>query len=603
MEKVRRVISKYLYNVNGIGHYVLDVGTGSAIMALSLAEMGIRCITIEKSQKAFKEAKKFINKSITVTQPLLMNMDARKMDFIDNTFDCVVAYRSMHHIENAEIALNEMFRVCKPGGKIIIIEHNKNVNDALDIISAYNGEKHPNCIDTNEIICELNKKNGNIILHETEIGWLCEFTKSGNIAETHLDISNCNLFLGSVKDKKYYFDYKKSVFSYYKEECLIPVDFKIEKSKVSCAQTICLNLANQCNLNCSYCYADGGNYGNSELLMKANVAQKGIDRFIKPTNNDLHVILFGGEPLINKSVIKEILNKNGKTLTYSINTNATLLDEDIISILVENGVKISISIDGTRNTHDSQRKYSNEKPTYDVIVNKLKMFSSEIMEQLWARVTVTNRSISIYEDIMHLLSLGFKKIDMSFVAGNKEFSENKNNIEKWMDDIDRLAATSIELWLNNGVIIYPFTKVYQSMIHGLKAQTTCTAGREMLSIQPDGKIVPCFKFNNIILGDLENKGLNQEEVLDFEHYKGTVRKLVCEGCWAYEFCGGLCPKDINTIINIQEYRCMLIQYLVRRSLLYFCDFYVNEPQKFNIKGLQYEMRKWIDKVRGGLNND
>lgn len=128
-------LRKYVSNTIGLGKYALDVGTGSANMALSLTEMGVRCITIEKSANAFAKASEIIRDSSIEHKPLLLKMDAGEMTFLDNTFDFVVAYKSMHHIKNAKLALDEMYRVCKPGGTIVIIEHTKSIQSALSFFT------------------------------------------------------------------------------------------------------------------------------------------------------------------------------------------------------------------------------------------------------------------------------------------------------------------------------------------------------------------------------------------------------------------------------------------------------------------------------------
>lgn len=519
------------------------------------------------------------------------------MTFLDHTFDFVVVYKSMHHIKNAKLALDEIYRVCKPGGTIVIVEHTKSIQNALSFFYTNRGEKHPNCIDMDSILKELREKEGTFIVRDTEIGTICVFQKKGSINISNIEEDSSHIDLGVLENKHYYFDSFSNELSLFRNDSKEKVLIKKEATDYCLAHSLCLNLANMCNLSCEYCYADGGNYGQVETIMSSEIAQKGIDWFAA-YNSSPHIILFGGEPLINKKVIQDIINHNGKNLTYSINTNATLLDEDILNVLIENNVKVSISIDGTCKTHNSQRVYKDGTHTYEHIVEKLHKLPESIMKKLWARVTITNKSFSIYDEIISLINLGFKKIDMSFVSGNKHFSERLENLSQWLEDIDKLAALSIQKWINNEVVIYPFVKVFQSVIYDRDAQQTCTAGREMLSLQPNENIVPCFKFNNYPLGTLNN-GISQEKVCDFEQYKKTIRTLICDGCWAYKFCGGLCPKDLITVINIQKSRCYLIQQLVRRSLLHFADSYINNADKFFKQSLQNKMSKWLIAVNGG----
>lgn len=590
------VLDRFLLDAKGLGKYTLDIGTGSANMALSLAELGIRCITIENSKSALKQANENIQNSLIKNKPLLLEMDARNTTFLDDTFDFVIAYKTMHHIKNANLALDEMYRVCKPGGRIIIIEHSEIIRNAILLYTRESGAQHPNHIDVSSISKIMGEKSGNLCSFDTEIGTILVFDKKG-IKKTSCLVDNSSIIkIGGTDKRNFYYDYNNDCLSYSDEDDYIEIPIKKSNHNSSPAHSLCLNLANQCNLNCKYCYADGGNYGHVESKMSTSVAQKGINWFREHNGNQIHVIFFGGEPLLNPKTIDDILDENKSSLSYSINTNATLLEPQILEKLIRNNVKVSISIDGEKKTHDSQRVFKDNTPTYDVIVAKLKYIQQETMRKLWARVTVTNRTCSFYEDILSLIDIGFKKIDLSFVSGNKDFSETDVQISLWKKDIDKLAKLALEKWLNNEVLIYPFVKIFQSILYGQEAQQTCTAGREMLSLQPDENIVPCFKFTDYLLGTLD-QGIDQRKISEFEQFKNNQRVLICDGCWAYKFCGGLCPKDYKTVIRIQERRCSLIQCLVQYSLLYFCDMYTKTPKAFDKQNMQHKMSQWLKIIK------
>lgn len=596
MVKLVDEIREYLGEVKGLGKYVLDVGTGSANMALALAEDNIRCISIEKSQKAYLIAKDKIAISKVAYKPLLLKVDARKMPFLNETFSCVVAYKSMHHIESAEIALDEMIRVCKEGGNIVIIEHHKDVRSAIDFMSERNGTKHPSCIDINTIYNYLKKKRGIVSLINTSVGVLCIFKKSGNLKQYNLEEKKTNIEIGELNNNLFLYDSFKNILKVKNINNNLATNIiyaKNDYNKVT--SSLCLNLANRCNMKCKYCYADGGSYGQIEKDMSEEIALAGIE-FMRKRRIINHIILFGGEPLLNSAAIKDIIKKYGKEFTYSINTNATLLTEDILKLFKEYNVKVSISIDGSRETHDSQRVFNNSLPTYDVIQRNIDKIPHDLLKDIWARVTVTNRTSSIYDDIVSIIKMGFTKIDMSFVSGNKDFSEDESVLKLWQKDIKRLVPFSLNEWLNGNIIIYPFVKIYQSILFGKKAQDTCTAGREMYSLQPNGEIVPCFKFSNYPIGYIDDD-IKSSMVAEFEQYKQQVRNIVCDNCWVYDLCGGLCPKDFVTIINIQQLRCRLIQYIVKTSLLYLGDLYFREPFKFDKVKYSYSAINWIRTIK------
>ena len=173
------VLDRFLLDAKGLGKYTLGIGTGSANMALSLAELGIRCITIENSKSALKQANENIQNSLIKNKPLLLEMDARNTTFLDDTSDFVIAYKTMHHIKNANLALDEMYRVCKPGGRIIIIEHSEIIRNAILLYTRESGAQHPNHIDVSSISKIMGEKSGNLCSFDTEIGTILVFDKKG----------------------------------------------------------------------------------------------------------------------------------------------------------------------------------------------------------------------------------------------------------------------------------------------------------------------------------------------------------------------------------------------------------------------------------------
>lgn len=275
------------------------------------------------------------------------------------------------------------------------------------------------------------------------------------------------------------------------------------------------------------------------------------------------------------------------------------MDEAFIEAMNKYNGKISLSIDGKGEIHNKLRVYKNGKPTYEDALRIFYKVPSKDRERIWARMTISNEVDNIYENVKHIIDLGFKHIDLSFVAGNYELSEKESQITLWKESLDKLAQYCLQVWIEEHIEIYPFVKVYQSAIFGMKAMDTCTAGRELFSVQPDGTIVPCFKYIDIKLGHID-KGLEEDKVHEFESYKLIQRELICSDCWAYNFCGGLCSKDTSVVIKIQPIRCQLTRYLVSRCLYYLSVQNEKDPKsimKFTYMKLLSKMVKKV-KVKG-----
>ncbi|MDR2406507.1 MAG: methyltransferase domain-containing protein [Bacteroidales bacterium] len=596
MKIIEDVLGSYLQKAHGIGKYVLDIGTGSGNMALTLAEMQIRCITIEKSKRALDYVVTIINKSEVKYKPLLLEMDARKLSFYDNTFDYVVSYKSLHHIEKAELSIDEMYRVCKPGGCIIFIEHNKIIRNSMDVLMKYTNEAHPGHMDIDTIKEIMLKRDGTINSFESVIGSILIFTKDGYSENSHNEI-NSPIILGTNNHGRYFYNYNDSIIECEVLDSKKKREVKLGNNILNVSHSLCLNIATSCNMDCQYCYALGGNYGQEEKLMSRGIAKESIFWFYNKVKHPFHLIFFGGEPLLNKDIILGVLSDKRYYESCSVNTNGIFLDQHLAERIVNGNGKISVSIDGKKETHDNLRKFKDGSPSYDVIVDQLNNLPKNIMNHLCARITINNSMLHPYEEIIALLELGFKRINMSFVMGNLELTETEEQLEIWKYDIDKLVTLSINKWINEGIIIDPFIKMFKTLLIGERSPATCAAGREMLNIQPDGMITPCFRFSNFYLGNIKN-GLNFKQVEKFEKYKRNYRMILCDGCWIYRFCGGMCPDDIAANIRIQNVRCNLNRYIVKSMLFHFYNKYISNEIFYRKYKTQFNLGTWIKSIKG-----
>jgi len=192
----------------------------------------------------------------------------------------------------------------------------------------------------------------------------------------------------------------------------------------SVLKSLCLHLAHACNLRCRYCFAGQGSFGGPEELMSADTGRKAIDLLIAHSGGRkrLEIDFFGGEPLLNFDVLKELVNygrrrgsENGKEFNFTVTTNAVLLNEEITGYLNNHGINVVLSLDGRQEVHDAMRPAPGERGSYDDILPRIKRFmdsragSECVAGDAYAiiRGTYTRHNLDFCADVLHMADLGY----------------------------------------------------------------------------------------------------------------------------------------------------------------------------------------------------
>ena len=184
----------------------------------------------------------------------------------------------------------------------------------------------------------------------------------------------------------------------FSQECYSEVKQILYKDKA--IKAMCLHIAHDCNISCRYCFASQGNFKGQRILMSSEIGRKSIDFLVRNSGNrrNLEVDFFGGEPLMNFDVVKDIVNygrtlekKYNKHFRFTITTNAMLLTEEIMDYINENMDNIVLSIDGDKNTNDYMRRTINGEGTYDIILPKItRMIEKRGEKSYYVRGTLPN---------------------------------------------------------------------------------------------------------------------------------------------------------------------------------------------------------------------
>jgi len=324
-------------------------------------------------------------------------------------------------------------------------------------------------------------------------------------------------------------------------------------------KALCLNIAHDCNLKCKYCFAEEGEYKGCRMLMSPEVGKKAIDFVIKHSGprNNIEVDLFGGEPLLAFDTVKEIVEYakvqeklHNKNIRFTMTTNATLLNDEIMKYIDKNMGNIVLSIDGRKEVNDSVRVRADGSGCYDVILPNIKKMVDmrDSSKQYYARGTFTRNNTDFFEDVKHMADLGFKEISIEPVVLPEEdpLSIREEDLETIFKQYDKLYEEMLKRHKEgNEFKFYHFNINLQGGPCVYKRISGCGAGHEYVAITPDGDVYPCHQFvgnEEFKLGTIFDDNINEEISKEFKEAH-IYNKPKCRDCWARFYCSGGCQAN------------------------------------------------------------
>ena len=343
---------------------------------------------------------------------------------------------------------------------------------------------------------------------------------------------------------------------------------QVEASE-SYIKALCLNIAHDCNLRCKYCFADEGEYKGAREIMTAEVGKKALDFVLKNSGprKNIEVDLFGGEPLMAFDVVKEIVEygkvigkEQNKNIRFTMTTNATLLNDEIMEYIDNNMGNIVLSIDGRKEVNDKVRVRVDGSGSYDTILPKIKKMAEMRgkNKQYYARGTFTRANTDFYKDVKHMVDLGFKEISIEPVVLPSEhpLSLRKEDLPTIFEQYDKLYDEMLKKHAEGKDFkFYHFNIDLQGGPCVYKRIAGCGAGHEYVAITPNGDIYPCHQFvgnKDFVMGNIFDGELDQEIAHTFKKAH-IYNKPKCIGCWARFYCSGGCQANnfnFNGDLNI-----------------------------------------------------
>lgn len=326
-------------------------------------------------------------------------------------------------------------------------------------------------------------------------------------------------------------------------------------------KALCLNVTHDCNLRCKYCFADEGKYHGARKVMSVEVGKKAIDYVIAHSGprRNIEVDLFGGEPLLAMKEIKEIIAHarkmekiHNKVIRFTMTTNSTLLNDEIMDYMDKEMGNIVLSIDGRKEVNDNVRVRVDGSGTYDSILPKIyeMVEKRDKSKQYYVRGTFTRENIDFFKDVEHLANLGFKEISIEPVVLPDEhpLSIREEDLPTIFHNYDMLYDDMVKRYENgNEFKFYHFNIDIQGGPCVYKRISGCGAGHEYIAVTPDGDIYPChqfvgnedFKMGTIYDGDDK---INWDIAKKFKTAH-IYNKPTCKGCWARFYCSGGCQAN------------------------------------------------------------
>ncbi len=321
-------------------------------------------------------------------------------------------------------------------------------------------------------------------------------------------------------------------------------------------KAMCLNVAHACNMKCHYCFASQGDFGMNPCLMSLETGKKALDFLIArsgPARN-LEVDFFGGEPLLNAAMLKELVRYGrerekecGKKFNFTLTTNALLLEDDIVDFVVSNDISVILSLDGRPETNDRHRILNNGTGSYQIIVPKIKKMVGKKPVSYYIRGTFTRRNLDFSKDLQHIIDLGFDAVSLEPAVGPaNEYSIREADLPLVLTEYERLTEL-LRNYHKSGreVHFFHYNLDLQKGPCLAKRQSGCGAGVEYLVVTPEGDIYPCHQFvgeDEFLMGNIYTGDLDGEISQKFAGNR-LQDKVVCRTCWARNFCGGGCHAN------------------------------------------------------------
>ena len=323
-------------------------------------------------------------------------------------------------------------------------------------------------------------------------------------------------------------------------------------------KSLCLMVAQDCNLRCKYCFGDGGSFGH-RAIMSEDVGRAAVDFIIKNSGLRKHceIDFFGGEPLINFKTVKAVTEyvrqrerDTGKIFKLTLTTNGILLDKKVSAWLNDNNISLVLSLDGRKEIHDAMRPDISGKGSYERV---LKNFKRTVDERggnnYYLRGTYTKRNLDFTKDVLSLHDAGFDILSVEpVVLKDSPLALTENDLPRIKNEYNRLTEAYLaRRRAGNGFFFFHFNIDLANGPCVAKRLAGCGAGHEYFAVAENGDLYPCHQFvgrENYRLGNIfDGVAQDKRHWLKYFRESHVLNKPKCKNCWAKFFCSGGCHAN------------------------------------------------------------
>ena len=363
-------------------------------------------------------------------------------------------------------------------------------------------------------------------------------------------------------------------------------------------KALCLHIAHDCNLACQYCFAEEGEYHGKRELMSYEVGKKALDFLVANSGNrrNLEVDFFGGEPLMNFQVVKDLVaygrsleKEHDKNFRFTLTTNGVLLDDDIMEFANKEMGNVVLSIDGRKEVHDRMRPFRKGAGSYDLIVPKFQKFAeSRHQDKYYVRGTFTHNNLDFSKDVLHLADLGFKQISVEPVVAQDtdSYAIREEDLPQLMEEYEKLA---LEMVRRHGTEedfnFFHFMIDLEGGPCVAKRLSGCGSGTEYLAVTPTGDLYPCHQFvgnTDFLMGNVDDGVVNTELRDEFKSCN-VYAKEKCRECFARFYGSGGCAANSynfhGDIHNAYDIGCALQKKRVECAIMIKAALAAKEGEK------------------------
>ena len=364
------------------------------------------------------------------------------------------------------------------------------------------------------------------------------------------------------------------------------------KIKQSVLKAICLHVAHGCNMDCEYCFAGKGDYSGKSGIMDLETGKRALDFLVENSGSrkNLEVDFFGGEPLINWDVCKELVaygreleKKYNKNFNFTLTTNGVLIDEDVIEFTNREMNNVVLSLDGRRETHDRMRHSKSGEGTFDAIVDNFKSLvdsrleNAERSKEYYMRGTYTAYNKDFAADVLAMADMGFKETSIEPVVADSSapYALSESDLPLLYAEYEKLALEMLEREKRGegfGFYHYMIDLTGGPCIY--KRVAGCGVATEYLAVTPSGDLYPCHQFvgdDEMIVGNIYDGITHPETVEIFSAGNNVYTRDKCKDCWARLYCAGGCAANnyhSNLDINkVYEFGCKLHRKRIECALM------------------------------------